>query len=262
MNIDLWPIVGRSQLVQAFRPGEPYEKEAPFRTLRTHGWATPGVSVVTRTDHRASGRLTIFSVLNVAAARSAREGHHRSARALAKAAAKVEKSTPFVQLKELLSGRPIAEVTAALEGGVSETRWPQLLDALRRVARETANASTHQTGSSGHTEVVTGRILEALRDVLVLQAETGMRTYVPRWLAQSARRENVGDLLALVTDRLDDMQMVVRAVPAIDMGTKRDASPTPFGRTAPVRELIAADARLLRGTPAPLKILVPVTIEG
>lgn len=260
MSVDLWPIVGRAQLVQAYRPGEVSTKEGPFRTLRTHGWATSGVSVVTRSDHRATGRLTIFSVLNVEAARSARDGDLRTARSFAKAAAKVEKSATFVRLKKLLSGRPTDEVTAAVEGGVSARRLPELLEALRQVARETRNAHIHQSVRGGTTEIVSGRILEALREGLVLQAETGATTLIPLWLAQSAHRENVGDLLALITDRLDDTQMVVKVVPAIDL--RAPLKVTPFGRAAAVHALTAADVRTLSRKPAALKILVPVSIES
>lgn len=259
MDIDLWPIVGRAQLVQAFRPGEPVSKEAPFRTLRHHQWATGGVSVVTRNVHRASGRVTIFSVLNVEAARCAREGHARAAMALAKAASRVEGSEMFTRLTALLTGRPASEVTAAVDGVVAESEWPELLDALRLVARATRDARSSKTPSST-ADVVAGKISGELNDFLVLDAQAGVQTYVPRWLAQSAHRDNVGDFLALVTEKLDETQMVVKAVPAINVDPRARASASPFGRSAPVRDLSAGDARLLSGTPALLKILVPVTI--
>src|SRR4051812_46976101 len=73
MDLVPWPIVGRDEVVKAFRPGMP-ATEAPFRTLRAHGWASSGMSVVTRRGNRASGRWTIFSTLNIEAARYARHG--------------------------------------------------------------------------------------------------------------------------------------------------------------------------------------------
>lgn len=260
MEVDLWPIVGRAQLVQAFRPGEA-ASEGPFRTLRSHGWATPGVSVVTRAERRASGRLTIFSVLNLFAARSAREGDKRAARAWARAAARVEKSATFTRVKALLTGKSIAEVSAAAHGAVSSA-VPGLLEALREVARETRRLRAQQGAPGPHTEVVAGRILEVGREGLVLQAETGVRTLVPRWLGEAAQRSQVGDLLALVSDRLDSTQLVVEAVPAIDVSEAVAEGGSPFGRAAPVRDLTAADRRLLTGAPAPLELLVPVTIEA
>ena len=262
MHIDLWPIVGRAQLVQTFRPGEVPTKEGPFRTLRMHGWATPGVSVVTRSAGRASGRLTIFSVLNVSAARCAREGEQKGARAFVRAAARVEKSEAFSRLKGLLTGKSVAEVTAAVAGGVSAAKWPEFIEVLRDVARETRTAMERGVRGGGGADVITGTIREALDDGLVLQAESGVRTLVPRWLGQSAHREQVGDVLALVTDKLAEAQMVVQALPAIELRDEPRSAASPFGRGAPVRMLTAADARLLAGEPAPLKVLVPVTIEA
>lgn len=258
MQVERWPIVGRSQLVRAFRPGES-RKEAPFRTLRAHGWATAGVGVVTRDERSASGRLTIFSVLNVDAARLAREGEHRGAAQLAGAAARVESSKGFLELKQLLSGHPLEEVSAVLEGGAPEDQWPDLHELLRQIARETKATRTRISPRVKLSGVVTGRVSEAQGGFVVLTAEGGARTAVPRWLAQSAHRANVGDLLALVTEKLDDQQMVVNALPGIE--TSR-ASPkfSPFGRRAKVHALTAADAKKLAGSPAPLHILVPVSI--
>jgi hypothetical protein len=261
MKIARWPIVSRAQLVQTFRPGEAAEREAPFRTMRRHRWATVGVRVVTREANRASGRFTIFSALNVEAARCAREGHSRAAVAMARAALQIEKGKAFARLRALLSGKPLRDVKAAVDGAVAERSWPELHDTLRTVARETCAACHRHACPVAPAETTAGVLVEGATDHLVLRGLTGRRTYVPRWLARSAHREQVGDMLALVTDRLDDAQMVVRAVPAIDLDARPRTAFTPFGREAPVRDLTAADARVLAGAPAPLQILVPVTIE-
>lgn len=259
MEIHQWPIVGRRQLVQAFRPGEPAGKEAPFRTLRLHGWATAGVSIVTRSEHRANGRLCIFSVLNVDAARLARAGQDRLAMALAKAAATLEASAVFGQLSRLLAGKSSEDVSAAVEGEVGEARWPELHRLLRLLARKTKAARARLAPLQ---DVVAGKISETQPDFLILTAASGERTAVPRWLAQAAHREEVGDCLALVTDRLDERHMVVNAVPGIDVSKDAPAAAfSPFGRNAPVRQLTKADTRLLSRAPAPLRVLVPVTIE-
>lgn len=252
--IDVWPVVARAQLVQAFRPGESPTKEAPFRTLRANRWATSGISVVTRSAHHASGRVTIFSALNVDAARLAREGRARSAAALARAASRVESSRTFARLARLLSGRTAREVSSVVDGVVHE---PELLESLQDIARATLAAREAARSPSG-VDVVAGTIAGTVDDVFVLDGPHGEKTMVPRWLAQAAHRDEVGDALALVTEKLDDTQMVVKAVPAIDV-TPRSASP--FGRAAPMRTLTASDARLLSGAPAPIRVLVPVTIE-
>ncbi len=261
MQIDPWPIVGRAQLIQAFRPGEPPTKEGPFRTLRAHRWATAGVSVVTRNTRHASGRLTMFSVLNVSAARCARDGDDRTARAFAKAAGELEKSKIFVDLKELLSGAPLHEVIAAISGKVSPSERPALLNLLRAVARETRSMSPPKGNARLLRQIVTGTILEAREDGLILEASSGVKTLVPRWLGQAAHRELVGDALALITDKLEDNQMVVQALPAIELRAPRTGA-SPFGRSAPVRELNTADVRLLSRKPLPAKPLIPVDIEA
>jgi hypothetical protein len=243
--------------VQVFRPGEPTDAEAPYRTLRSHGWATAGVSVVTRDGRRATGRFTIFSVLNVAAARSARVGDARAARAFARAAQRLERGAGFTRLKDLLTGKPVTAVADAVRGAAESDS--ELGSAIRDVARETRSLSpSPQLGAD--LAVVAGRIAEAQPGGLVLESETGSRTLVPRWLAKGAGRETVGEALALMTDRLDDTQVVVTAVAAVDLASGKRRQPGPFGRAAPVRGLTPADVRLLSRRPAPLEVLVPVVI--
>ena len=87
---------------------------------------------------------------------------------------------------------------------------------------------------------------------------------VPLWMADAARRSRVGDFLALVADKLDGASAVVEAVPAIDIDdAPRVDGFSPFGRgDARTRSITADDARLLAGEPQPLRIIVPVTIDG
>jgi hypothetical protein len=217
------------------------------------------VSVVTRNERRASGRLTLFSVLNVDAARLAREGAHRAAATLAKAAATIEAGEEFLRLKKLLSGHLMKDVSAALEGSAPEAKWPELHDLLRLIARRTKASRTRRSPPTSFFEVVTGKISEAQAGFLVLTGESGRRTAVPRWLAHSAYRVNVGDCLALVTEKLASQQMVINAVPGIEVG-RASAEFSPFGRHAPVHTLTRADAKQLSGAPAPLEVLVPVAI--
>ncbi|MBI2373807.1 MAG: hypothetical protein HYV07_07400 [Deltaproteobacteria bacterium] len=216
---------------------------------------------MTRSEQKASGRFTIFSVLNVDAARCARLGHPQRAKALAGAAAKIEASKEFLRLKALLAGKPSKEVASVVEGGIPEARWPEVHQLLRLVALATLLVRARPQLKRLECEVVAGRISESLSESLVLTAAGGLRMAVPRWLARAANREQVGDCLALVTERLDD-RMVVNAVPAIDLSQDRPhAEFSPFGRAAPVTMLTPSDVRLLSRVPEPLKILVPVTIE-
>lgn len=261
MELDQWPIVVRGQLVQAFKPGELTSREAPFRTLRAHGWSTAGVSIVTRREHRASGRLTIFSVLNMDAARFARLGDGRRAKAHASAAARIEASAEFLRLKELLTGRPVEDVTAVVEGAIPAAQSREIHEQLRRVARATLRVRPRDEANKLGTEVVVGTISETMAESITLTALSGDRVAIPRWLARTAGREVVGECLALVSERLDD-GLVTHAFPAISLDDQRTQPEfSPFGRAAPVTKLMASDVPVVRGAAGPLRVLVPVTIE-
>lgn len=257
--IEVWPVALRGQLVRAFRPGEPPEKEAPFRTLRKHGWASAGVNVVCRERSRAAGRLTVFSALNVEAARLAREGRGREAVALAKAAAKIEVGAAFAQLKTMISGSTVAEAMVTLQGTGPQAAEPKLLEVVRLIAAETMIARRRGSQFGDRLQTVTGRISESLPDAVVLES-TSQKTYVPRGLAESANRVNVGELLAIITERLNHSQVAFEVLPAIAVDGEGDVGPSPFGRSSPIHQVSAADAKRLRRAPAPLRVLVPVTV--
>jgi hypothetical protein len=258
MAIEVWPVALRAQLVRAFRPGEPSEKEAPFRTLRKHGWASPGMSIVCREHNRAAGRLTVFSMLNVDAARLAREGRRRDALTLAKAAARIERGPAFLQLRKLISGATTSEASTVLQG-ISRAPSSELLEVLRRIAAETRKERRRCVVLVASLRIMAGRISETLPDAVVLETSS-QKTYVPRELAESANRTKIGDFLALVTERLDRNHFAFEVLPAIAMAHVRDKRVSPFGRSAPIHRLTADDARLLRRAPASLKVLVPVAI--
>jgi len=118
--------------------------------------------------------------------------------------------------------------------------------------------------SSPAEVVFAGRIAEVSDGYVMVIQTKGAATMVPLWMAGAARRDRVGDFLALVADKLDGASAVVEGVPAIDI----DDSPRadgfrPFGRgDVRARNITADDVRLLAGEPQSLRILVPVTIGG
>jgi hypothetical protein len=111
--------------------------------------------------------------------------------------------------------------------------------------------------------VFAGRIAEVSDRFVLLVQGKGRATMVPLWMAGAARRDRVGDFLALVADKLDGASAVVEAVPAIDIDDTPGADGfSPFGRgDARTRSITADDVRLLAGEPQSLRILVPVTID-
>lgn len=177
---------------------------------------------------------------------------------LAKAAAKIEQGKAFLALRALISGITSAEAAEAIQGTTTPPTL-QLLQVLRLIAVETLSARRRCAVQDENLQTVAGRISETLPDAVVLETSS-QKTYVPRGLAESVNRAQVGDLLALVTERLDPTQVAFEVLPAIAVENAEDTKASPFGRSAPIHHLTAEDVRLLRRTPAPLRVLIPVTV--
>ena len=264
--IAAWPVVVRDRIVHAFKPGGSPASEAPFRTLRRHGWVSQGVRVTLFAERGLAGQMTFFSSLNVVAARLARRGNAPAAGRVARAAADLEAGPEFAVLRSLLSELPDREAEQVVGGLFPENGPAALAEALRAVASRTEQVRANDIHLSSPAEVVfAGRIAEVSNQfVLLVQSEEGTATMVPLWMAGAARRDRIGDFLALVADKLDGASAVVEAVPAIDIddAPKTDGF-SPFGRSDErTRSITADDGHLLAGEPHSLRILVPVTIDG
>lgn len=251
--------------MRVFRPGEEVTNEAPFRTLRRHAWATAGVRIATRTSGRAAGQVTIFSALNLEAARLARLGELPAATRLAKHAASIETSRDFVTLAVLLAGLS-PHVVGSVARGLLPQDLPQaeeLWSVLRLIARRTEKVRSSRPMRRWRAELVAGRISQVSGPSLVLTTTDGESSMIPRWLGSSVHREQVGDELAVLTDRLGDSSALAVALPALDVD-KTTASPDfdPFARDVRVGVLTASDMRKISGTAAPPRVLVPIAIEG
>lgn len=264
--IAAWPVVVRDQIVHAFKPGGSPAAEAPFRTLRRHEWVSQGVRVTLFANRGLAGQMTFFSSLNVIAARLARRGNAPAAARVARAAADLEAGPEFAILRGLLSELPDREAEQMVSGLFPEDGSAALTEALRAVASRTEQVRANDILLSSPAEVVfAGRIAQVSDEsVLLVQLGKGTATMVPRWMAGAARRDRVGDFLALVADKLDGTSAVVEAIPAISIDDAPDADGfSPFGRdNARTRSITADDVRLLAGEPQSLRILVPVTIDG
>jgi hypothetical protein len=264
MTITVWPVVDRTRVVHAFKPGEPAAVEGPFRTLRTHEWATAGVRVTRRSGKHLGGQMTIFSSLNVEAARLARRGVHDAAGRLARAAGELEAGTEFRQLQRMLADMPAADAKRVVEGALPDEAPAALTEVIKELARRTEQARVREVSLVKLVEIIAGRIAEVRESYVLLVMVSGPTAIVPRWMAVAARRDKVGQLLALVMDKLDDASAVIEAMPAIDIDNLQDRQAfTPFGRRETrTRLLTTADERLLAGRPEPLRVLVPVLIDA
>jgi len=92
MNLIEEPLVTRREILRNVKLGAP-TTEAPFTTLRAHGMASTGWSVLIRAESgRMAGRMHLYSVLNLDAARAARLRRPDAARRLATRASALEAS--------------------------------------------------------------------------------------------------------------------------------------------------------------------------
>jgi hypothetical protein len=229
--------------------------------LRLRHWATAGVSIVPRNGGKAAGRLTLFSSLNVEAARLARHGAERAAAQVAQEAAEIESSEPFLRLTEALATSAPAVVLAIIGGGIPERTPPEVALLVRALARATEKRHRATHSLSKFMEIVAGRIVEVGDRYVVVRDPAGPSTALPRWLAKDAHREAVGECVAVLTDRFEGRGALVEAIPAIDTEEPQAAAFSPFGRSPELDRITAKDAKMLRGRPAELRITVPVTIE-
>lgn len=260
-----WPVVVRDRIVRAFKPGGSPDAEAPFRTLRRHEWVSQGLRVTLFADRGLAGQMTFFSSLNVMAARLARRGNAPAAERVARAAADLEAGPEFAILRRRLSELPDREAEQVVGGLFPEEAPAELAEALRAVASRTDQVRADDILLSSPAEVVfAGRVAEIGDGYVMVVEVKGTAAMVPLWMAGAARRDRVGDLLALMADKLDGASAVVEAVPAIDIDDAPKADGfSPFGRgDARTRSITADDVRLLAGEPQSLRILVPVTIGG
>jgi hypothetical protein len=263
--------------VRAFKPGGPPAAEGPFRTLRRHEWVSAGVRISRHTGHGLAGQMTVFSSLNVASARLARRGYGPAAEKLARLAANLESGPEFTLLHRLLSDLPDEEAKQVVGGVLPEDAPAPLAEVLRALADQTGQIGQDGISLSSPMEILfAGQVAEVHQEYVVLVQAKGPATMVPRWMARAAHRDWVGGHLVLVSDKLDSATAVVEAVPAIDVMYLSETAPavyiesplhlnefSPYGRgDARARSITAEDARLLAGEPRPLRILVPVMVEG
>lgn len=97
------PFLTRNFILSILRPAE-VTTDRPFRTLRQHKSASPGIVVHLRmAGGRLAGRLTLYSSLNADAARAYRLQELDTARALAAHAIKLEQSSYAKVIKDAIT---------------------------------------------------------------------------------------------------------------------------------------------------------------
>lgn len=264
MTIAAWPVARRSRIVHAFKPGQRSKSEAPYRTLRKHSWATSGIQITSRHGSRLAGQFTVFSSLNVEAARLARHGNKAAAVRVAAAATDLESRPEFRLLGEILEDLPTSVAQDVIDGVMPDEPPVQLLVALKNVARLTEKVRERELAGAEPADFIAGRVKEVHHSYVIIVLMSGPETLIPRWMAAgAANRARVGSLLALITDKLSEASAVIDVIPALDVNDDSEpASFTPFGRgDRRTLAITAEDERLLTGDPQPLRVLIPVTVE-
>lgn len=263
MTIAAWPVVDWHRVVHAYKPGGDPSAESPLRTLKKRQWTSAGVRVTRRTAGLLGGQIKVFSSLNLDSARLARRGEHEAATRMARAATTLEAGPEFTRLQDALSQLPGGAAQQVVDGVLPDDASELLITALKAVARRTEQLRAVEPRLRVVAEVVAGRIAEVHEGYVILTLIGGPSTAVPRWMAHAAYRDEVGAFLALVTDKLDGRSAVVEAMPGIDVNDDLGQGTfSPFGRgSSRALALTEADESLLSGEPAPLRIIVPVTIE-
>jgi len=260
MTIASWPVVDRPRVLSAYKPGKVASAKAFLRTFKRRKWANTGGRV---TGHHGS-QINVYSTLNIDAARLARHGQTVAATQLARAAAELEAGPEFLTFQRLLSELSSEAAQQVIDGVLSPDVPADLVKALRALARRTEFLRSWAPTATAAVNITVGRIAEVHEGYVILALVRGSETtMVPRWMADAAKRDTVGSLLALVIDKLDLRSAVIEAVPAIAV----DDEPAPgafhpFERgDSRMHTITEADERLLAREPAPLRVLVPVTID-
>ncbi len=186
---------------------------------------------------------------------------------MAQAAAEIESGPEFALLQNMLSDLAPADAQEIVDGFMREDALADLKEVIRAIATRTEEVRASDVLLSSPMEVLfAGRIAEMNEHYVVLTQIEGGATVVPRWMAGAVKRDQIGAFLALVADKLDFASAVVEALPAIEINLERSKEQikfSPFGRDDPrTRRISSRDARLLAGEPQPLRILLPVTIDG
>ncbi|HEX8081697.1 MAG TPA: hypothetical protein VF557_15910 [Jatrophihabitans sp.] len=273
-GVALWPLAGRDQLLNVYRPGA-QPSEGPLRTLRSHHLLSDGVRIPFVEHNRLSGQMRMFCSLNLDAVRWARHGETAAAAAAAAAAAEIEQGTDFGSLCKLLSTRSPAEIRLVGAGSVGAAAIDGELGALlRRIAVKTERLRTevHNRWQTSWEHTTVGWVLRRQDDFVLMATNEGFRTQVPLHWALRIHRADAGQALVLIIEDLDhvaihsvfpglwlsDPGLAEQPVTRVERPGSVDVV---FGGPRTPRVSISdADADRLEKS-EPLRVLVPVSVS-
>lgn len=272
-GVALWPLAGRDQLLNVYRPGA-QPSEGPLRTLRSHHLLSDGVRIPLVEHNRLGGQTRIFCSLNLDAVRWARHGETAAAAEAAAAAAAVEQGAEFGHLCKLLSTYSPAEIRLVGAGSVGAAAIDgELGSVLRSIAlkAERLRTEVHNRWEMPWELMTVGWVLRRQDDFVVISTSQGFRTQVPLHWASRVHRADTGQALVLITENFE--YVAIHSVfpglwlkdPSFADQPETEVERPPVvdvvygGPRKPRVSISNADADSLEKS-EPLRVLVPVSI--
>jgi hypothetical protein len=212
-----FPFVSKADILRAYRPGSGLS-ERTFRTLREHGWVSPGVVIRHRRAGRVVGQLRFYAALNVDAVTLARHEQPAGAVEVAEAAARFEEEwQPTVAAlieewglddfeafraarNQLVHGlAPVSEQIEELHARLSKVLSGAVSEEFVRVGALSAQWATLDVLASvpaASSAVTVGPATAALGEIVARGVESIRQVAVDSFLP-SAAALGVGDLAVL-----------------------------------------------------------------
>jgi hypothetical protein len=228
------PFVTRREIVLAHRPGLG-DSESAFRTLRSHGWVSDGVSLPLRSPAggRLRGRVQLYASLNRDAARLARRGHGDQARTIAERAGLLESSAASRALVAAIDDVPAGEGDAA-EGDLDAVlahlvrSSGDLIAAFREIFGEVMAARRETPEIRAGNAWRYGRVERIDRDIaLILDDREDERLMIPIADLETRALSTIGTAIAVHWERWGSGQTFIEAEPALDLSSSNVGADEP-----------------------------------
>ncbi len=261
MDVLSWPFTSRQDVVCAFRATSDPDQAGVARALRRRGVISSGVAVHPRTHGRLGGQLRLYSALNADSARLERHGRHDGALKLALLAAELESTSSFQWLCSYIANAPPEAASDLAGGSVGRERFTDVAwAALVSIASETERRRQEASADLDFVVFVKGRVSETNDHYVIVEAKNGLRTSVPTESASAVGRSELGQALVIASEKVDHHTTLFIVSPGIESDAAASEPSSPFGRPRGSVRITESDAAILRRTPGPLQILVPVHI--
>lgn len=165
------PFTTSEEIAAEFRPEKPGRVQSALRTLKSHKAVSDGVSQPLRrqTGGRLGGKLTLYSSLNLDAARCAREGDYKQAAKIARAAIEIELADQMQTLVQQLGATHTSIGKNALVSAVRDEQ--NTLAITKLLAQKTDRKRTSLKIGRPDGQRLFGRVAEMSDDVALVRID-------------------------------------------------------------------------------------------